>query len=222
MYEKLSFINCGGTYCYVIQGYQGDVLIDTGEKRYRNEIEMWLLNFNIKIIILTHGHNDCIENAAYFSKLYNAEVYMTEADYELAKNNMSRSFYACGLSGQLISSAAFKIMKRQAEEFKVNFIHDGHILATKYGIPCYIIDLEGHTKGSIGVYYAEDLYVGDAVMNVVYPSFPYICESPKAARRSIERFKNINPKRLLFTHGEPIETKHNKAYLNLFSKHVIM
>ena len=111
MYENLIFINCGGTYCYVIQGYQGDVLIDTGEKRYRNEIEMWLLNFNIKIIILTHGHNDCIENAAYFSKLYNAEVYMTEADYELAKNNMSRSFYACGLSGQLISSAAFKIMK---------------------------------------------------------------------------------------------------------------
>ena len=44
--------------CYVIRGENGDMLIDTGMEKYRDYIESWLTHYNIKLILLTHGHYD--------------------------------------------------------------------------------------------------------------------------------------------------------------------
>lgn len=66
MYENLNMIECGGVSCYIVKGKNGDVLIDTGREQYRDHIETWLMNYNVKLIILTHGHASQVQNAAYF------------------------------------------------------------------------------------------------------------------------------------------------------------
>ena len=61
MYENLNMIECGGVSCYIVKGKNGDVLIDTGREQYRDQIETWLMNYNVKLIILTHG--PCLSGA---------------------------------------------------------------------------------------------------------------------------------------------------------------
>lgn len=223
LYENVNMINCGNTNCYVIRGDGGDILIDTGTERYRSEIEMWLLNYNIKMIILTHGHNDHIGNAAYFSSLFGAGIYMSKADYSLTKDNMSRKIYKSGLMGRVVAKMSEGIMEQKAEPFYVTmFIDDGDTIGADIGAPVYIIGLGGHTKGSVGVVNGDDLYCGDAVINMGRLTFPAICESPKASRQSIDMIGRLRPRRIFFGHGEPIETKDNKEYRDLFSKYVIM
>ena len=66
LYDDLNMIDCDGVHCYVVKASDGDILIDTGEARYRDSIEMWLINYNIKKILLTHGHSEAAGNAKYF------------------------------------------------------------------------------------------------------------------------------------------------------------
>lgn len=223
MYKNVNMITCDNINCYVIRGKTGDILIDTGTPEYRDEIETWLLNYNIKLIVLTHGHNDHIGNAAYFSKLYDVPIAMHKDDEALAENNLCRSFYAVGICGNIAGILSEKQMRQESESFDVDFyLKDGDLIGKEYGIDAVVVGFSGHTRGSIGIYHNEDLYVGDAVMNYVYPSYPYICESPKEARISINKIHLFKPRRLFFGHGTPIKTAHNKQYQNLFSSKIIM
>ena len=53
----VNMITCGHVNCYVIRGSSGDILIDTGTAEYREAVEAWLCNYNVRLIFLTHGHN---------------------------------------------------------------------------------------------------------------------------------------------------------------------
>lgn len=216
-FEGVNMISCGNVNCYVIRGKSGDILIDTGTADYRNEIEVWLHNYNVKLIVITHGHNDHIGNAAYFAELCGARIAMSEDDISLAKCNISRNIYAVGILGKAMKKALFKRMENAAESFDVALpLKDGMALGEELGIKdCKAVKLDGHTKGSFGILHVKDLYIGDAAMNRKEPSFPAICESPAAARRSLDRVKEISPKRIFFGHGQPIEGSGSK-YRNMF------
>ena len=208
-YEGVNMITCGFGNCYVVRGKRGDILIDTCTKEYRNEIETWLHNYDIKMIVLTHGHNDHIGNATYFSKLYGADIAMCVYDMKLARNNGLHKLYSIGAAGKILAAASMApktLRKSRAESFGIDiFLDDGMPLGENFGADCTAVKLGGHTKGSFGVLCGGDLYAGDAAMNFIRPSFPLICESPKAARASLNRIRGLKPKRIFFGHGKPIE-----------------
>ena len=215
---NVNLINCNNTNCYIIRGTDGDILIDTGIPKYRDEIETWLLNYNVKLIVLTHGHNDHIGNAAYFSELYDVPVAMSNDDMKLADDNLCRKFYSVGAAGKVVAVLSKKTMSQKAETFAVSvFLEDGMELGKEFGADCKAVRLDGHTKGSFGFLSGTDLYIGDAAMNYITPSFPAICESPKAARASLEKIRMLKTERIFFGHGEPIETK-SAAYRRMFVK----
>lgn len=222
MLENINMIECGMTNCYVIRGSKGDVLVDTGREEYRDHIETWLLNYNITLIILTHGHAECVQNAAYFSKLYNAPIMISPYDMSIARNNGARPYYITNPLGLL--------MKRQLEmnaHIRMNrfepaiFAEEGMDL-NPYGINGVIINLEGHTKGSIGIFCKSsvgyDLYAGDAIVNTPLPMFPPTCESPAKAKEAMERIITISPDRILCGHGDPIICGHKpyKLFIDRF------
>ncbi|MBP1560946.1 MAG: MBL fold metallo-hydrolase [Oscillospiraceae bacterium] len=212
----VNMITCGMDNCYVIRGAAGDILIDTGIPKYRDEIETWLQNYNVKLIALTHGHNDHIGNAAYFSKLYGAEIAICAHDLKLSENNLLHKVYSVGVVGKAVWAASQKLMSEKAEPFEAGILlEDGMDIGGSLGINCKAVRLDGHTRGSFGFLCGDDLYAGDAAVNFVYPSFPVMCESPKAARASLEKIKSISPKRIFFGHGMPIESG-TKEYRRMF------
>ena len=220
---NVNLINCDNTNCYIIRGTNGDILIDTGIPKYRDEIETWLLNYNVKLIVLTHGHNDHIGNAAYFSELYGVPIAMSKDDELLAEDNLCRPFYSVGATGKVVAALSRKTMSKRSELFEVSiYLEDNMELGKDFGADCKAVKLDGHTKGSFGFLNGTDLYLGDAAMNYIVPSFPAICESPKEARKSIEKIHTIRPQRIFFGHGEPISTEHNPKYMNLFRKNILM
>lgn len=208
MYDNINMISCGMTNCYVIRGKDGDMLIDTGREEYRNYIETWLLNYNIKLIILTHGHADHVQNAGYFSDLYNAPVMMNPYDISLAKDNSCRSGYITNPLGHILKKENEKLFHMKMNPFEVKIpANEGESLS-EYGIDGTVINLEGHTKGSVGILCKSsvgyDLYAGDAVMNTPFQMFPMTAESPKRAREAIEKIVTLSPDRIMPGHGMPI------------------
>lgn len=210
MYENLNMINCGGVNCYVIRGSKGDILIDTGREEYRNHIETWLLNYNIKLIILTHGHADHIQNAGYFSKLYGAPIMVSPYDMRIARDNSARPYYITNPLGRLLKNKNEMIRHMHMNYFDPKIYAEEGTDLTPYGVDGVIVELQGHTRGSIGVLCKSsvglDLYAGDALMNFPVPMFPMVCESPLKARESIERIITLAPDRILIGHGDPICT----------------
>jgi glyoxylase-like metal-dependent hydrolase (beta-lactamase superfamily II) len=200
---KIITIPCGNVNCYLIEGNNFAILIDTAREKYRKYLLERLKNYNIILIILTHGHIDHISNAAFLSKYFNAKIAMHSDDYKLSKNNSINNIYSNSLFGsifKLISLRNFK--KTSIEEFEPDlFLTDGQSLQ-EFGIDSTIIHLPGHTKGSIGVLVNDnELIGGDIFMNIIYPSETLIAEDIDMLRKSIRKIALLNLKLVYPGHG---------------------
>lgn len=203
-------IECGGICCYVIKGDDGDILIDTGLEKYRDHIETWLLNYDITLIILTCGKAECVQNASYFSKIYNAPIMMSPYDVPLARDNSSRKYYITNPMGKIFQKQIELNSHIRMNPVRVDIVAEEGTDLSPYGIDGVIINLEGHTKGSIGVKHRSstgyDIYCGSAVTSKTLPveAMPLTSESPSRARTSINKIIAMNPDRILCTIGNPI------------------
>lgn len=205
--ENVNLCSCENVNCYVIRGESGDMLIDTGDLKYRDYIETWLTHYSVKLIMLTHGHIDRCQNAKYFSELYNAPVIISKYDCNLVLDNMSRGCYYLNPVGKVMDMMLERrvhcadLPKRDMLLFAEEDSADEAVKAL--GIEGDIISLDGHTRGSIGFVHGTDLYCGDAAVNFGghLCEMP-MCESPKAAKRSFRRIFDLVPERIFCGHGD--------------------
>ena len=209
IYRNINMITCGMFNCYILRCIGGEVLIDTGTPEFRDEIETWLLNYNVRLIVLTSGYNDCIGNAAYFSELYNAPIAMSGFDLPLINDNCCRNYYMTNPHEWNYRGKMKKIMKMRAEKFKPDhLLSDGDRLCDLMADGVYmtseIVELDGHTRGTIGILDGNDLYCGNSASGITSFNWPLTCESPLAAKRSLNKIKRISPDRLFFGHGKPM------------------
>ena len=207
--SNIKKIKCGHANCYLIYGDNGAVLVDTAQSKFRDKIFSICKDKNIKLILLTHGHVDHIQNAAYLSKKLNAPLAIHKADYKLSKDNMSEPLYAHSILGKVIlalSIKSFNQNKIQPFEPEI-YLHEGFSLES-YGVNAKVIELPGHTKGSIGVVVGEtDIIVGDALFNMFYPSKSMLYENREVMEKSCERISSFDNVTLHFGHGKAIKNK---------------
>ncbi|MDE7293808.1 MAG: MBL fold metallo-hydrolase [Oscillospiraceae bacterium] len=226
MYKGLNMITCGMENCYIIRGEKGDVLIDTGSEKHRKEIGRWLQEFDPRLIILTHGHNDHIENAAYFADIYGIPIMISPYDLRLARDNKCREYYNLTPLGHILRRENKRCMERKVPQIDPKIFAIPDMDLSPYGIRGRIVNLEGHTKGSVGILcegeMGVDLYAGDAVMNIFSPSLPMIAESPKKAITTAAYIAKLSPERILCGHGKPICKGQNEysRFMNKFSNKI--
>lgn len=205
---KIITICCGNVNCYLIHYDNHAILIDTASKKYRTFLLNKLKDYNISLIILTHGHYDHTANAAFLAKNFNAKIAMHKDDYRLSKNNFINTIYSNFLFGNIFKKVFIKNFKySNVDDFEPDiFLEDDQILKV-FDIEVKIIHLPGHTKGSIGILINDDeLIAGDIFMNFLYPCESIIVEDLDMLRKSINKIEGLNLKLLYPGHGGPISS----------------
>ena len=77
-----------------------------------------------------------------------------------------------------------------------------------YGFRAEIIELPGHTMGSIGVDVEEKhLLVGDALDNWITPGTGHLYFDKEALYKSADRIRSLGERTIYYGHGKPTPNK---------------
>ncbi|MDE7231319.1 MAG: MBL fold metallo-hydrolase [Oscillospiraceae bacterium] len=202
-------IKCGNGNCYIIENGSSGVLIDTGKKEYAAKVLEACRGYNVKLIVLTHAHFDHAENAAEISERLGIPIAMSEKDVDLISSNNAQQLYSDTFLGKIVLSVSLKdFSKRAMPPFKPTvFLHEGDSLS-EYGIDARIIELPGHTDGSIGIdVETKHLIIGDALMNMFYPTVSMLYHNKKEMLESAKKISALGSRTVFFGHGKPIVNK---------------
>lgn len=207
--HEIKRIKCGNGNCYIVTSGESAVLVDTCRKQFRERILRECRMLNIRLIVLTHGHLDHVQNAAWLSHRLNAPVAMSRADTALLSDNLAQMLHARTLPGKIVLAASVNALRyTKIQEFSPQvWLDEGDSLAC-YGIPAKVIGLPGHTDGSIALDVEQsDLIVGDALMNMFYPTVSMLYHDEAQMLRSAERITALGERTIFFGHGKPVANR---------------
>lgn len=208
---KTHRIEGGNVNCYIVTDNDKAILIDTGRKKYRERILEKCREFRVSLIVLTHGHMDHCQNAAYLSNALHIPIAMSKKDMDLIPDNRKQSLSAKTLLGKIALSVSLSSFEKDSLEVfePIIYLENGDDLS-QYGIAAKIVGLPGHTKGSIGVETEDSLFVGDALMNMFYPTVSMLYADEQEMLLSAEFISGLGKKTICFGHGKP---KQNRRWL---------
>lgn len=207
--SEIHRIKCGNVNCYIIENGTNGILVDTGKKEFIDKVIGSCRSYNVKLIILTHAHFDHAENAAQLSDLLGIPIGMNENDRDLILSNTDQSLAAKNILGKIVLSVSLKESAvRSMPGFKPDILlHDGDSLSD-HGINARIISLPGHTDGSIGIDVDDKhLVVGDALMNMFYPTVSMLYHNRGDMLESARKISNIGNRTIYFGHGRPVTNR---------------
>jgi glyoxylase-like metal-dependent hydrolase (beta-lactamase superfamily II) len=213
-------INGGMGNCFIISQGGSAVLVDTGTTKYRDAILGKCKAANVRLIVLTHGHYDHVQNAAYLSRELGVPVAMHPANVPLLENILAEPVEAHVFSGKAAAAVIrlgqrprlkkffTRVQKSEIEIFVPDIeLHDGFSLAP-YGVDAKAIVLPGHTRGSIGVLAGGDFLVGDALMNIGKPGRALHYADRAAMEDSAGKISALGEDvTVWFGHGKPVKNR---------------
>jgi len=205
----IEIIRCGNVNCYLVSCDKNAILVDTGREKYRQKVLDACRPYEIRLLVLTHGHVDHVQNAAFLSDALGCPAAINKEDIPLLGDNLRQPLSAHNILGEMILSASIKSF----HEDKIPafspavFLEDGFSLES-YGIPAKVIGLPGHTRGSVGIDIMEkDLIVGDALMNMFYPAVSMLYNDKNAMLQSAEKISRMGERQIYFGHGKPVKNR---------------
>ena len=191
--------------CYVVANGNKAILVDTGTAEAYDKVIEECSKYDMQLVVLTHVHFDHAENAARIAKHFNIPVAFHKADIELFDNYSKQPLMSYGAVGKTVLGLSIKPLKDTIIEKPENIVYlkEGDSLKS-YGIPAKIIELPGHTKGSIGVDIAgQGLIVGDALDNWIFPTIGHLYSNLDDLKQSAEKIKKLGKRKLYYGHGRP-------------------
>ena len=196
----------GGTdNCYLVTDGSKAILVDTASKQNLDQVTAECDKYEMKLIVLTHVHFDHAENAAELSRRYGIPVAIHRKDEELFESFDRQPLKSSGLVGRVVLGLSLKVLKNTRVERPEHLIYvrDGDDLGS-YGIDAKVIELPGHTLGSIGVdVEGKHLIVGDALDNWIRPGIGHLYYDRDAVRKSAEKIRAMGDRSIYYGHGKP-------------------
>lgn len=187
------------------------ILIDTDRKKYCEKILERCKKFHVSLIVLTHGHMDHCQNAAYLAEALHIPIAINKNDMDLITDNRKQSLLAKTLLGKIVLSVSLSSFEMDSLEVfdPIIYLKNGDDLS-EYGIAAKVVELPGHTKGSIGVEIEDNLFVGDALMNMFYPTVSMLYVDEQEMLLSAKYISELGEKTIYFGHGKP---KRNREWV---------
>ncbi|MBD5135148.1 MAG: MBL fold metallo-hydrolase [Lachnospiraceae bacterium] len=201
----------GNVNCYIVADNDKAILIDTGRKKYREKILEKCKEYHVSLIVLTHGHMDHCQNTAYLANALQIPIAMSEKDMNLIPDNRKQSLSAKTFLGKIVLSVSLSSFEKDSLEMfePTIYLKNGDDLSD-YGIDAKIVELSGHTKGSIGVKIEDNLFVGDALMNMFYPTISMLYTDEREMLKSAKYISELGEITIYFGHGKP---KRNRKWV---------
>ena len=210
---ELKRIQVGHANSYLLAAGKDAVLVDTGMTPWRDKVLGACLNYNVRLLVLTHGHMDHVQNAAYLARWLQIPIAMHRADVELLRDNHAQAMNAEVLPGKAIAAGSLALCKMGSKiaaipEFQPGvFLEEGDTLE-KWGIPAKVAALPGHTNGSIGLDVLDKhLLVGDALMNMLYPTVSMLYNNRAEMLESARKISALGERTIWFGHGKPVANR---------------
>ena len=110
--EKIERIPCGNGNCYIISNGENAILVDTCRKKHREKILNACKPYKIRLLVLTHGHMDHVQNAAFLSEKLHIPVAMCREDADLIKDNMLQPLEAKSIMGKIVLAVSIKSFQK--------------------------------------------------------------------------------------------------------------
>ena len=189
-------IKMGYANCYLVCNYKDGP-----------RILKYIKDKNVKLILLTHGHFDHVSSAKYLAKKLNVPIAMSEKDVYLIGNGTESILHGKTPIGRLMSRYSKPVLKRSTYSlFKPDILlEDGQELS-EYGVKARVMELPGHTKGSVGILTDDgDFIVGDAMFNMLRPTGSRLYENEETMKKSVEKIRKSGAKIIYVGHGKPIK-----------------
>jgi len=193
--------------CYLVRTDDGFILIDTGRTNKRGAIEKELESAgcqpgNLTVIVLTHGDFDHCGNAAYLRRKFGTKIAMHKDDSGMVeRGDMLWNRNKQNILIRIIFKLFFRLSK--SDRFKPDLYIDEGYDFSGYGFDAKVLDIPGHSKGSIGILTASgDLFCGDLLANVDKPEIWSIIDDPVAAHASVEKLKRLQINTVYPGHGQ--------------------
>ena len=201
---KIHRIVGGNVNCYIVADNDRAILIDTGRKKYREKILEKCKDFHVSLIVLTHGHMDHCQNAAYLANALHIPIAMNKKDMNLIPDNRKQALLAKTFLGKIVLSVSLSSFEKDSlEVFEPTiYLKNGDDLSD-YGVDAKVVELPGHTKGSIGIEVENNLFVGDVLMNMFYPTLSMLYVDEQEMLSSAKYISKLGDKTIYFGHGKP-------------------
>ena len=207
--NKVTRINCKTDNCYIVSKGNDAILVDTCSAEGCEKVLEECSRYNMRLIVLSHPHFDHAENAARLSKHFGTPVACHEADLEIFESYDRQPLKSWGIVGKVILDASLKVLRNTNVEKPENLftVKEGDDLSS-YGVDARIIELPGHTNGSIGVDVdSKDLIVGDALDNWISPATGHLYCDLEAIKKTADKIKSLGDRTLYYGHGKPTKNK---------------
>ena len=196
----------GGTdNCYLVTDGSQAILVDTASGQNLDQVMAECDKYTLKLIVLTHVHFDHAENAAVLSARYGVPVAIHRKDEELFDSFDKQPLKSSGLVGCVVLGMSLKVLRNTtvARPDNLIYVEEGDDL-NAYGFNAKVIELPGHTLGSIGLdVEGRHLLVGDALDNWIRPGTGHLFYDKEATRKSAEKIRALGDRTIYYGHGKP-------------------
>lgn len=185
---------------FLIEENGKSVLVDTGVEEMGLQIYEKVKDKNVQAIVLTHGHQDHAGSAKFLSEKLQVPVAMHKGDYPMISEGIRKDL----VIAKRVASFMGHVNDNPAliKPFEVDcFLKEGDTLK-QFGVAGKVIELPGHTKGSIGILTEEGLITGDTMTNMGQPDKAVLWEEEEEMKRSFEKIKKLHPPFFFVSHGE--------------------
>ena len=196
----------GGTdNCYLVTDGGQAILVDTASGQNLDQVMAECDKYTLKLIVLTHVHFDHAENAAALSARYGVPVAIHRKDEELFDSFDKQPLKSSGLVGCVVLGMSLKVLRNTtvARPDNLIYVEEGDDL-NAYGFNAKVIELPGHTLGSIGLdVEGRHLLVGDALDNWIRPGTGHLFYDKETTRKSAEKIRALGDRTIYYGHGKP-------------------
>ena len=205
---EITRIKGGTDNCYIVSSGKEAILLDTAGGAHLSKVIEACSKYDMKLVVLTHPHFDHAENAKAISEHFHIPVAYHKADDQIFDNYDSQPLLSYGAVGFVVLKLSLKQLRgtKVARPDNCVFVKEGDTLSD-YGFPeIKVVELPGHTKGSIGLLVGEDsILVGDALDNWIKPGMGHLYCDLEEQKRTAEKIHSLGPRKIYYGHGKPTD-----------------